>query len=431
MLEIIKQKLITLAEMAHRKIFGEEMSEEMRNFLGHLSWSFFGIALSSLVLFTINILAGRIFGPEGYGKYNLVLVYANIITMLILLGLDTVSIKYIADSKNDESIKKHLSNSLWIVLFMSLVFFIFGILVWSWMDNSIGINRNILLISILFGILLSLKNILDSFMRSLRYFKFQSSVKIIESFVVAFFFLGLVFAINHRSFEYYIYSLILGSLAVSLLYFFRISNKITTWDYQSFEKTVPYLKATITLIIVGVIVGSIDKIFIGRFIGFKELGIYSAYITATIIFSAQLVLVFDNVFFPMVSKVEDKSGIIKKIDRMVVILSLPIFAFFFIFSYLILKLFGNQFSINLIYIGIFSFLAFVQISSSFYKNIVYSMHNAYQKFKKYSYIFPLFFLFCYSLAFIFNFKNLNYVVAVYALYMVLYFILIRLSCKYE
>jgi hypothetical protein len=66
----IKQRLFRLAEGIHLRIFGHEMGEEMRKFLGHLSWSFFGIFFSALILFVVNILAARILGPDGYGKYN-------------------------------------------------------------------------------------------------------------------------------------------------------------------------------------------------------------------------------------------------------------------------------------------------------------------------------------------------------------------------
>lgn len=40
MINNLKLKLITLTEAVHRRVFGHEMSDEMRKFLKNLSWSF-------------------------------------------------------------------------------------------------------------------------------------------------------------------------------------------------------------------------------------------------------------------------------------------------------------------------------------------------------------------------------------------------------
>jgi len=53
MVSYIKNKSISIAEVLHLRIFGHEMSEEMRKFIGNLGISFFGGAISSVLLFSV------------------------------------------------------------------------------------------------------------------------------------------------------------------------------------------------------------------------------------------------------------------------------------------------------------------------------------------------------------------------------------------
>lgn len=430
MLSIVKRKFMSLAEILHLRIFGHEMSDEMRKFLGHLSWSFLGIFFSSLMLFFVNILAGRILGPEGYGRYNLTLVIANIITIPILLGMDITSIKYISHARNQLDKKKYLTNSFWIVVFSSFTILVLGIISYSKIAVILKISPELLFIALIFSILLSFKNLLGSFIRSFYFFRFQSIARIIESVTVIFFFILFYYVLDKIGFQYYLASLITGSLILCVIYFAKIKKNIIHYDKEKAGEIFNYSKATVSLVCILIIMNSMDRLFIVKFLGVRTLGIYSAYLTVTMIFVSQVVLMLNNVFFPMINSAEKKDVVIRKVDRLGFFLFIPGVIFISVCSFLILKLYGREFQLNQWYILLFSALAFLQIPSDFYRNIASSESGAYFKMKRLFFLIPLLFFFLYYLVLSRNnANNFFYAVLIYSLYIVFYFFIVRISCK--
>ena len=427
MLEIWKQKIIVVIEIVHRWVFGHEISPTMKDFLGHLSWSFLGVIVNGLALFAVNVMAGRLMGPEGYGKYNLIQVVSNIIIIPILLGLNTTSIKYISRSKDENEKNKYLSNSFWIVLISSLLIFFIWIIFHGEISKLSNISESVVLLTLLFTIIFAYRTLLDSLIKSFKYFKFQSISYIIEgviillSFVLFFLFLGI------EDYKYYIFSIMIGYTLISLLYIFKIKDKIRKIDWQKIMDVLEYSKAVITMVMVAAIMGSMDRLFIGKGLGAGQLGIYSAYMTSTCVFVGQVIIIFDNVFFPMVSGAENKDAIIKKIDKLFFIGFIPSVCFLFFCSFIIMKLFGKQFEINLFYILIFSILAFFQSVGAFYKSVVSSVKKSYLRLKKISYVFLVLFFLLYFVIFIQKTDTLKPYIFAYVAYITSSLIITRLS----
>jgi len=173
--------------------------------------------------------------------------------------------------------------------------------------------------------------------------------------------------------------------------------------------------------------GSMDRLFIGKGLGAGQLGIYSAYMTSTCVFVGQVIIIFDNVFFPMVSGAENKDAIIKKIDKLFFIGFIPSVCFLFFCSFIIMKLFGKQFEINLFYILIFSILAFFQSVGAFYKSVVSSVKKSYLRLKKISYVFLVLFFLLYFVIFIQKTDTLKPYIFAYVAYITSSLIITRLS----
>jgi len=137
MFEILKQKSIPIVESLHRRIFGHEMSEEMRKFLGNLSISFFGGAFYSVLLFIVSILAGRFLGPIDYGKYALYVSLFSFFTIFLSFGLETTIIRLAAKADADMR-KKIISTFIFFffvnAIFWSLISFILRVLLLRYLD---------------------------------------------------------------------------------------------------------------------------------------------------------------------------------------------------------------------------------------------------------------------------------------------------------
>lgn len=404
----------SIIEKLHRKIFGHEMSETMRNFIGNLSWSFWGTLISASFFAIINIVAGRLLGPAEYGKYNFVLSIVNILSVPIILGLDITSIHFITNSKNSEEKKQYLSNSFWIVIFTSLIFWIIYIFTYKFFRDFFELNNFYLWIIAFFPIILSLKMLFDSFARSYFLFKFQSILKISESLVVSIFFIIFFFFLHFQESAYYLLSFIIGGIFIIAIYFLNFRNNIIRWKTENFNRIINYSKTTITIIIITSIMIYSDKIFIGKFLSEKELGFFSAYLTASMVVMMQFVAVISNIFFPLMNQGVIKQAVVRKIDKLSFIFCIPITLIMFCFSYAILFLFGKEFEANLFYILFFSILAFLQIPINLYRNIIYSMPENYAKFKKYSFLHLALFFGGYSMLAIKEFSNFRFVLVIYS-----------------
>ncbi len=358
----IKQKLMSLAESAHRRIFKEEMSNEMRKFLGNLSWSFFGGIIASGIMFVVNVFAGRILGPEEFGKYALVLSMANIFLIPMSLGIDVAVVHYLSKNKNFYRRKKYLNTSL----FLKLVLIIITIFIFSSsyyflgniLDKLLFIKSNIFYITLFFTIFLSLKNIFNSFIRGFYLFKFQSIVKIIEAgSIFSIFILTLFFSQKH-SFLLIVTSIIFGYVLFILTVFVRLRKYFSfNFNFNYSKNIFTYGKYAAIGSVAGVLLSSFDKIFINKYLGVTSLGIYNAYSTASILIISQLVVIFVNVFFPMLSSVKSVKVIKKKINKIFKLVFLPASILMSLLIYVIMFMFGKNYPIDYWLIFEFSILS--------------------------------------------------------------------------
>lgn len=428
MFEIWKQKIIAVIEIVHRRVFGHEISPTMKDFLKQLSWSFFGIFFNGIVLFIVNVLAGRILGPAGYGKYNLVLVVANIVAIFVLLGQDMTSIKYISSSEKEKDKKQYLSNSFYIILSSSFLLIVFSIFFYFQIAHLLNFDQKIFLLAVIFAIMMSMRTLLDSFVKSFNFFKFQSLFKIIEGIIILAVFIFFFLVLKFDDYQYYIFSLTAGYFILCLIFFLKIKQKIVAWDKQKFSKIIEYSKITIILAIIGTIMASMDKLFIGKTLGIEQLGIYSAYLVSSAIFVGQIILIFNNVFFPIVNQIKDKSMIIKKVDRLLFLGLIPGTLVLSLFSYAIMNIFGKEYHLNIFYVVAFSAMAFLQIAGSLYKSIISSQEKNYVALKKVSYAMLFLFFIMYSMLSVVKVETLTYFVLFYCLYNI--FNVFAIRCSY-
>jgi len=302
-------------EKIHILFFGHKMSPMMKNFLKNISWTSFGFLVSSLILFTVNVLAGRFLGPSGYGEYNFILSVASIVSLLIIMGFDSSSIKYISESKTDKDKNEYLSGSLWVVIFLAIVVLVVVFLAQNILKIFFDIKEEIIIVSVFYAALLGIRKILSSFLSSLNFFKFQSVIMIIESLAVILLFLYLFVILGYNHYLYYIISLSFGILLFCLTTILKIRKRVLRYDIDKILFLKRYaIVAFLTALAIATPV-SLIKLFIGKYLSIQDLGIFSAYMAVTAIFVGQFILIINNVFFPMVSSINDKRPIINKINK--------------------------------------------------------------------------------------------------------------------
>ena len=357
--EKTKKKLFRIAEIVHLRLFGHPMGEEMRKFLGHLSWSFFGGIISLGLFFFINILAGRLLGPVEYGKYGLIYAAAVLVANFFLFGLDSASIKFVNTTMSIQETKRVISTTSFLFVMLLVIVSCFLFLFGGHFTSLLRSDGGYLGWVLLFGSTFAFRNFGDAIIRSLHLFRFQSFIRVGEAALVMSIFLILYFGTRERGFGIYILSLVSGYLLYGLFFLWKTHGNFTIIRKNDIMNVVPYAAFSFFGGIAGLLLAYSDKLLIGRYIGVGELGVYNAYDTASVMVMSQLAVMFVNVFFPVISGRERKVVIYGKIRRFLKYAFIPSSLFISVGLFVALKLFGSQYPIDLLDIVLFSIYSYL------------------------------------------------------------------------
>lgn len=365
----VRKKIFRIAESVHLYIFKHEMGDVMRNFLGNLTWSFFGGVIAAGIMFGVNILAGRWFGPEEYGRYNLVFLMAQVFFIPMLLGMDVAAARAISIADADkERIGRIISGSVFIVfgsIAVTAPLLFFGN---NRISDLFSATSDMVIIAILLTVAMVFKALFDGMVRGLHLFRFQAMAKMFEGITGVTIF--LVTSLLLHSYLSLVFSVAISAILVSLMYILKICTFFSRSSISSLYELFCYTKFVVIGSIITLILGYGDRYVVNRYIGIEELGVYSAYYTATVLVVGQFIAIFANVFFPMIAKIAEKQEIMKKIDRLVLIGIIPAVAGIFVVGFLILKLFGSAYVIDSLTLLLFGTVAALQFFVSFYAGMV-------------------------------------------------------------
>lgn len=362
MISILKKGIVTVAKVIHLKLFQHEMSDHMIIFLKNISWSFIGGVIAAFIMFVVNIIAGRILGPIGYGKYSLVIALSSIAVLFLNFGIDASSIYFLSKTDNENDNKKIISTVTYSVLIFTPVFTLLWLLFSPYLANVFSTNKELVIVVIIYTIFLTFKNLFDAYLRGLNLFKKQAKTKIIEAVSVAFVFVFLIKTVAVIDFKIYIASLIFGIVSVYIICS-RILSKylnIRNYSIKTIKHFFPYGLFVFLGGITSTLMFSADKIIANKYLSGREVGYYSAYFTVSMLVMSQLTSIFLNVFFPVLSSYKhDKNNILKKINKYYVVFFTPIFITISVSVRIFINLFGNQYPISWIYIIQFSLLSII------------------------------------------------------------------------
>lgn len=361
MSEILKQKLFRITEIIHLRMFGHEMSGEMRKFLGNLNYTFAATIFVGIFIYALNIIAGRWLSIEDYGYYQLVLSISFFLIIPITMGLTTAGIHALA--KRDRPQGEIVSSMLMLILFFGgistpvMLFFSRRI---AWI---IGTKENLIIIAILYTIFFSAYSISKAVLQGLLDFRRMALFEIIYA-SVAFGAISILIIFGWRDFRLPLFALSFGFTAflvvsMPILYrFFRpmlFSRKIAAGLMRD---GMIMVAASIS----GFLLGNIDRFIINGLISIEAVALYSAYVYSSGIFLNFFLQTFITVFFPSMANIDDAKKLIinEKINRLYLFLSLPLCGLSFIFLMISLSLFGNKYGINYEYVFLFSIYVIVQ-----------------------------------------------------------------------
>ena len=373
MISFFKIKLIKIAEILHLRIFGHEMGDEMRKFLGNLSISFLGGAIYSVLLFAVSILAGRFLGPVNYGKYALYTALFSFLTIFISFGLETTIVR-LAAKANEERKKRILSTFIIFFfcnsIFWSLIFLIFN----SCIADFFGIPAVFIIFAVLFSVTNSLGIALENYLKIMNQFMFVNIIRIFQGCFLFFSLVVLYFLFNGLfSLAWFITLNVIASVLVLAIFLFKTKNYfILVFDKEILKELFLFSSSMFFCLISGYLIQSGTNVLIGKFIGLRELGFYNAYYFLSMAVTVQLIAFFVSAYFPALAKATNNEIVIKKIDKLLPMVALPWLVINSLVMFFGVKLFGSSYPNDIIMIILFSLYSLFYLYGVLYGYIVIS-----------------------------------------------------------
>jgi len=323
------------------------MSDDVKKFVKNISYVGFGTIIAVIFSFTFNILAGRMLGPSGYGKFTLVQSIAMFLIVPMFLGFDITIVKYTSengDFKRQRSIISITYIFVFIFIIIStLVYYLFS----SQIAEIFSVSTEFFYLSIIFAILFVFYILTTDTLRGLHEMKKYAILKPMYSIILLLTFLVLIF-FNFISFKSMVFSICLaygitgGLILVIIRKYIRLefdkswANKLSRYSVFAVIGGVTYMFYT-----------NIDKILINKYMAISNVGIYNAYSYSFITFMSLGLGIFLTVFFPVASRCKDKGIIFRRVNKFIpfiIVFGLPVIIGS---GLVVLILFGTAYTFNL------------------------------------------------------------------------------------
>ena len=369
----IKQKLFLAVEIVHLRIFGHEMGEEMRKFLGNLGISFFGGTISSLLLLAVSVLAGRFLGPADYGKYALYVALYSFLTIFLSFGLETTIVRLAANA--DKERRRRILSTYAIFFFANSIFWSFVFLVFSdLISKFFGLPTVFIVFALLFSMTNALAVTIENYLKLLNQFIFVNVVRVFQGIFLLFSIIALYFLFEGVfSLGWFVALNVFALILVLIVFLFETRSYFTlVFDKGILKELLSFSSVIFLGVISGYLIQNGTSILIDKFIGSRELGFYSAYYTLSALATGQFIVLFSAVYFPAVAQAGDKSAIARKIDRIFPALGIGWFILSALVIFFGMKLYGREYSIDYMIVLFFSAYSLFNLYGSLFGFIVIS-----------------------------------------------------------
>ena len=323
------------------------MTKEDDIFVKNLLRAFWGYGIAGFCVFIFEIIAGKTLGPQTYGKYVLVSSIGLFLYLFTTLGVNAAMVKYGAGADN-EARKKIISSGYFISfcasLFFALIFFVFS----KKISGLLSVPQHLFLASILLGILFGFYVMATDSLRTLYRIKnlafFRASYGIL---ILTLLFLFFNF-VSQTSYLTAVFSICISYFIIIIAITIKIKKYLALKpDKFWIKQLLVYGSYAAIAGLMLTFLATQSQLFINWFSSSKEVGIYAAYYFSSINITVFLYNIFIVVFFPTVSRLEQKQVALRKIGKIVPFLFLVWLPLLFLVQITALKFYGPQYPINI------------------------------------------------------------------------------------
>jgi O-antigen/teichoic acid export membrane protein len=357
---------IYVCSLIFTKVFHKKETLESTLFFKNIFYVALGTFVATFFSFIFNISAGRLLGPNEYGKFTILESLAMFLYIPMLMGFSTSMVKYNSEKGSFYRQKAIISTS-YILTFVSTVLFL---TIYIYFSNSFiglfSISSEIYYLSVIFAFCFVFYTLTKSTLRSLHEMKKLSILRPAYSITVLFIFLLFIFKKNltYKAMAYSIY----GGYIVSIVIIGFIIRKYIklSFDVHWAKKLIRYGNFTIIGGVSYILYTNVDKLLINKYMLSEDVGIYNAYNFASLKLVAILLGIFQTVFFPTVSKYPNKKPLIRVLNKFIICVLLLGLPFTMLSEYIILNLYGDAYNINYILMFLFAITSLLFVCNDLY-----------------------------------------------------------------
>jgi len=364
-----KDKIVNKIENIYCKFFKTTPTKEIKIFIESLLFVFIATGIAKGLLFIMNILGGRILGPTTYGEYTLVVSVSAFLAIPVGLGVLGGVLKVLAETDNEKRRKAIISTAIRYIAISTATFSIIYILLFRQLATVFQIGSNLFLLSVALMASAIGLSLYESIIQGLHRQKLWSWMTLTAYIISAAAFAFLLINKETGMLLMFIPTILINIIFVAIgIYILRKYHSIKTFDKSSFRDMFMYGIYVLIITVATTFLGNVDKIMINFYKGAASVGLYQAYYFSSIMILGVISGVFIKVFFPTAVKLKDPKGMLRKLDK-ILIMGVPMI---FIFTPFImwLVLFLYNFPFNLTTSIIFAIATAVDLTSVMYVSLL-------------------------------------------------------------
>ncbi len=285
-----------LTHKIYRRLLGEHPGEGAAAFIRNLGWIGVSFSLARVISGLANIAAARMLGPGEYGKISVLVSTGAIITPFLLIGLNYSVMKYGTLPEERDRMFTTAGAAFLVLILLTSAFLIFFR---TALSALLGIDARVLLLALVYAIAASAFTLASSMQQALGSFSRRGLSEIFFSLLLAaVFFLGVRYYGRVYETMIWAYTAAFGCVSVFSLAIISRGVKFSLLSVKRFltvsEYGIYYFGSGLSAFLLL----SVQSLVLNALLTPREVGVYAAYITASVGMAAYLGTALTAVLFP-------------------------------------------------------------------------------------------------------------------------------------
>ncbi len=366
------QKTVTETLLGiYDRVLGEKPGEGAREFIGHLSWIGVSFFAAKVVSTLVNITAGRVLGPQEYGKINVMVSAGVILSTFLSAGINLSIVKYgVRGEERDQTLSTGAAMALTVAACCITLAFLFR----TQLSRLFGIDGGMLLLAFLYALSTAAFLIASGMQQSLGSFRERGISEIFFSLVLAAAF-GAGLLLVGRVYLTMAYAYIAAFGVMAAFWFCRMAAHIkpSLVSRAQFRKMSEYSFYSFGASRSSCLVFNVQGLMLNAHLSARDVGVYAAYYTATVGVSGYLAYAATTVLFPKASATTNRRRLWDIAVRVLMKLSPAAFIFFLLLQTAVLALMGrDQYGMDPLLMTLFAAGGTLMLAQSLLGQIIFS-----------------------------------------------------------